>query len=91
MTPSMWVRALTVAHLARRPQWNSAEVDALRDLFAEVRRIGANMNQVTRALNVAITRGEYPPYQGEAVREAAKLVRPEMRRGVSMLSGNWDY
>lgn len=91
VTPSTWVRALTVAHLARRPQWNPAEVDALRDLFAEVRRIGGNVNQVARALNVAVARGEYPPGQGEAVREAVELVRSEMRRVVSVLSGNWDY
>jgi hypothetical protein len=91
VTPSTWVRALAVAHLARKPQWNPAEVDALRDLFAEVRRIGANVNQVARALNVAVARGEYPPRQGEAAREAAELVRSEMRRVVAVMSGNWDY
>jgi hypothetical protein len=91
VTPSTWVRALAVAHLARRPQWNPAEVDALRDLFTEVRRIGANMNQVARALNVAAARGEYPPHQGEAAQEAAELVRSEMRRVVAVMSGNWDY
>jgi len=91
VTPSTWVRALAVAHLARKPQWNPTEVDALRDLFAEVRRIGANVNQVARALNVAIARGEYPAYQGEAVKEAAELVQSEMRRVVAVMSGNWDY
>ncbi len=91
VTPSTWVRALASAHLAQRPQWNPAEVDTLRDLFAEVRRIGANVNQVARALNVAVARGECPPYQGEAVREAAELVQAEMRRVVSVMTGNWDY
>jgi len=91
VTPATWVRALAAAHLARQPQWNPAEVDALRDLFAEVRRIGGNVNQVARALNVAVARGEYPPYQGEAVREAAELVQSEMRRVVSVMTGNWDY
>ena len=91
VTPSTWVRALASAHLSRRPQWNPAEADALRDLFAEVRRIGANVNQVARALNVAVTRGEYPAYQGEAVREAAELVQSEMRRVVAVMTGNWDY
>ncbi len=91
VTPSTWVRALAVAHLARKPQWNPAEVDALRDLFAEVRRIGANVNQVARAMNVAVARGEYPSRQGEAVKEAAELVRSEMRRVVAVMSGNWDY
>ncbi len=91
VTPATWVRALAVAHLARRPQWNPAEVDALRDLAVEVQRIGANVNQIARALNAAAHTGEYPPYQGKAAREAAELVRSEMRRVVSVLTGNWDY
>lgn len=91
VTPATWVRALAVAHLARKPQWNPAELDALRDLFAEVRRIGGNVNQVARALNTAAHTGEYPPYQGEAAKEAAELVRSEMRRVVAVMSGNWDY
>lgn len=91
VTPATWVRALAAAHLARKPQWNPAEVEALRDLAAEVRRIGGNVNQVARALNVAVARGEYPAHQGEAAREAAELVQSEMRRVVAVMSGNWDY
>jgi hypothetical protein len=49
------------------------------------------VNQVARALNVAVARGECPPYQGEAAWEAAELVRAEMRRVVAVMSGNWDY
>ena len=66
-------------------------MEALRDLFAEVRRIGGNVNQVARALNVAVARGEYPARQGEAAKEAAELVQSEMRRVVAVMSGNWDY
>lgn len=91
VTPSTWVRALASAHLSRRPQWNPAEADALRDLFAEVRRIGGNVNQVARALNAAVARSECPPCQGEAVWEAAELIQSEMRRVVAVMTGNWDY
>ena len=91
VTPSTWVRALAVAHLLRRPQWNPVEVDALRDLATELRRIGTNVNQVARALNVAVARGEYPPGQGEAAKAAAELVRAELRRVVAVMTGNWDY
>ena len=79
-TPANWLRSLAIAHLGRRPQWNPAEIDALRDLFAEVRRIGGNVNQIARAINTAAHTGEYPPYQGEAAREAAELLHVEMRR-----------
>ena len=29
-TPANWLRSLGIVHLARRPQWNPAELDALR-------------------------------------------------------------
>ena len=91
VTPSSWVRALACAHLGRKPQWNREELDALREGFAELRRIGANLNQIARAMNAAAHTGQYPAYQGEAALAAAELVRAEMRRVVALLSGNWDY
>ena len=90
-TPANWLRSLAITHLSRRPQWNPAEVEALRELFAEIRRIGNNVNQIARALNTAAHSGDYPPYQGEAARDAAELVRHEMRRIVAVMSGNFDY
>lgn len=57
----------------------------------EVRRIGNNINQLARAMNVAAQSGEYPAQQGEAAREAADLVRVELRRLMAIYSGNFDY
>jgi len=90
-TPTNWLRSLAVTHLSRRPQWNPTEVDALRELFMEVRRIGNNINQIARAINTATHTGEYSPSQGDATREAAELVRSEMRRIVAVMTGNYDY
>lgn len=90
-TPSNWLRSLAIAHLGRRPQWAPTEVEALREVFAELRRIGNNVNQIARALNVAELSGEYPPSQGEAARDAVELVRVEMRRVGAVLTGNFDY
>jgi hypothetical protein len=90
-SPANWLRSLAIVHLARRPQWNEAELDGLRDVFNELRRIGNNVNQIARALNVAVQTEEYPPHQGLAVREAAEAVRTEMRRAVAMMTGNFDY
>ena len=78
-------------HLGHRPQWNGAEIEALRELFTEVRKIGNNVNQIARALNVAAHKGEYSPYQGQEAREAAELVRIETRRIVAVMTGNFDY
>ena len=90
-TPANWLRSLAIVHLARRPQWNTAETEALRELFTEVRRIGNNVNQIARAINAASHTGEYPARQGEAAREAAELLRAEMRRIVAVMTGNFDY
>ncbi len=35
--------------------------------------------------------GKYPPYQGAAAREAAELLRLEMRRIVAVMTGNFEY
>jgi hypothetical protein len=90
-TPANWVRSLAIVHLAGKPQWNPAELDELRELFRELRAIGNNVNQIARALNVAVQTGEYPPHQGRAAKEAAELVRAEMRRVVAVMTGNFDY
>ncbi|AXJ97447.1 hypothetical protein DM480_17295 (plasmid) [Sphingomonas sp. FARSPH] len=90
-SPANWLRSLALFHLARKPQWNAAELDALRDIFGELRRIGGNVNQIARAMNVATETGAYPPYQGGLVREAALLARLEMRRVVAVMTGNFAY
>ena len=90
-TPAGWLRSLALVHLTRRPQWNADEVEGLREVFRELRRIGNNVNQIARALNVAAHKGEYPPYQGEEARAAAERVRNEMRRVVALMTGNYDY
>jgi hypothetical protein len=90
-SPANWLRSLAIVHLARRPQWSAAELDELREVFRELRRIGNNVNQIARALNVAVLKGEYPQHQGEAAREAADAVRAEMRRVVAVMTGNFEY
>lgn len=90
-SPANWVRSLAIVHLAGNPQWNMAEIEELRNLFRELRAIGNNVNQIARALNVAVQTGEYPPHQGRAAKEAAELVRYEMRRVVAVMHGNFDY
>jgi hypothetical protein len=90
-SPANWLRSLAIVHLARRPQWNPAELDTLRELFRELRAIGNNINQIAHTLNVAAHTGQYPPHPGVAAREAVELVRLEMRRVVAAMTGNFDY
>ena len=63
----------------------------MRELFRELRAIGNNVNQIAHALNAAAQTGQYLEPQGIAVREAAELVRFEMRRVVAIMTGNFAY
>jgi len=90
-TPANWIRSLAIVHLIKKPQWNSEEVKELRALFRELRAIGNNVNQIAHALNIAVQSGKYPPNQGQLAKEAAEMVRYEMRRIVSVMTGNFDY
>jgi hypothetical protein len=49
------------------------------------------VNQVAHALNMAVQRGEYPPHQGDAAREATEQVQFELRRLAAVMTGNFDY
>ena len=87
-SPANWLRSLALVHLARRPQWTPAEVEALRDVFRELRAIGHGVARIARSLD-----GIAGPArrQGDAAREAADLIRIEMRRVVAVMTGNFDY
>lgn len=88
MPVAAYLRSFAIVHLAGRPQWSPAEAEALRELGGELRRIGNNVNQISRALNVAVQKGEYPTGQGTEVKEAAKLIRGELRQLLSIYTGN---
>ncbi len=90
-TPTNWLRSLAIVHLGRRPQWNDSQVNELRAVFIELRRIGTNLNQIAKALNVASLSGEYPSGQGDAALEAIEMLRRETRRVVAVMTGNFDY
>lgn len=90
-SPATWLRALALVHLTGRPQWNPAELEALRAVFRELRAIGASLDRSTRALTEAAAAGLCPPQHRDAAREAGELVRSEMRRVVAVMTGNFDY
>jgi hypothetical protein len=90
MPVAAYLRSLAVVHLAGRPQWSAAEAEALRELGGELRRIGNNVNQIARALNVAVHKGEYPAGQGTEAKEAARLVRAELRRLLAIYTDNLE-
>lgn len=86
-----WLRSLALVHLMGRPQWNSAEVEALRAVFRELRAIATSLERSTRTLTQAADAGLCPLEHRDAARKAGDLVRTEMRRLVAVMTGNFDY
>lgn len=91
MAPATWVRSLVRAHALRRPQWGGFERQALASVLAALGKIGSNVNQIARAMNVAVLKGEYSPHQGTAAKEAALEVRRTVSEVADMVRRDLDY
>jgi hypothetical protein len=83
MAPSTWVRSLVRAHVLRRPQWGEFERQGFAAVLTALARIGSNVNQIARATNVAVLKGECPTGQGS---EAGKACQ-DVKRAIGQLSG----
>lgn len=57
LTPSAWTSAIVRHRLLGKPTFPRNQADTLIAMQAELRRIGVNVNQIARALNVAVMEG----------------------------------
>ena len=90
-SPARWLRSLALVHSTDQPQWNPAELEALHDLFRELRAIGNNVNQIAHAANVNVQPARPLSSQGAAALEAMKLARQAMPRVVAVMDGSFAY
>lgn len=78
-----WVRETVTARLEKRPI--AAPVSQAREMRVELVRMGSNLNQIAKALNIAALGGTPPPGNDdiarnlEAARELLGSVRDELR------------
>jgi hypothetical protein len=91
MAPSTWVRSLVRAHVLRRPQWGELERQRFAAVLTALARIGSNVNQIARAMNVAVLKGEYAAGQGSEAREAATEVKRTIAQLAGMVGRDLDY
>jgi hypothetical protein len=91
MAPSTWVRSLVRAHVLRRPQWGEFERQGFAAVLTALARIGSNVNQIARAMNVAVLKGEYAVGQGSEAREAAADVKRAIAQLAGMVGRDLDY
>jgi len=67
-----WVRETVTARLENRPAAaQTAPTDEVRQMRAELARMGSNLNQIAKALNVAALGGGPAPGTGEIARNLA--------------------
>jgi hypothetical protein len=91
MAPSTWVRSLVRAHVLRRPQWGEFERQGFAAVLTALARIGSNVNQIARAMNVAVLKGEYAAGQGNEARDAAAEVKRAIAQLAGMVGRDLDY
>jgi hypothetical protein len=81
-----WVRESVMDHLAGRPAGSAGRVEGVGELRAELSRVGSNLNQVARALNVARRGGGEAPEMGVVV-DVIEATRLELGRVRDELAG----
>ena len=91
MAPATWVRSLVRAHVSRRPQWGEFERQSLATVVGALGKIGSNVNQIARAMNVAVIKGEYPAGQGTEARTAAADVKKSINHLGHLVARDLDY
>ncbi|MFC5357092.1 plasmid mobilization protein [Azospirillum himalayense] len=76
LTPSDYLRQAALGPVARvRLPPPDPRVESLQRLLGELGRVGNNVNQIARALNVALKAGETPAPDGAAIADAAVAIK----------------
>jgi len=57
LRPSTWAAQCIRSSLSGRPAFSRPETAALREIASQIGRVGANLNQITRALHVQVQQG----------------------------------
>ncbi len=83
-----WVTAMVLAELHREPVLTEAEVAALRESNRELRAIGKNLNQITKALNIEFR--ESDKLKREAIEALAERIEQHKDQVASLLSRNMN-
>ncbi|RAK52651.1 plasmid mobilization relaxosome protein MobC [Phenylobacterium deserti] len=88
LSRSAWAAGLVAAHLRGRPCFGRDEARALLAIQGELRRIGVNVNQIARALNVAVLEGRVLELELSAVADLRAELRAQMGGLRAAVAGN---
>lgn len=88
---TVWLTALIRARLLRRPTLNGEEMDAYWRAQRELNRIGVNLNQVARAVNVAVLDGSVLKAEQHTINAAVSEIREIAKDIRAAFKGNVAY
>lgn len=88
---TQWVACLIRRRLYDRPQLSPLETIALIEIRRELRRIGVNLNQITRALNTAVLEGAVLDLEVSQLAAYQAEITSLVRAVGDALRGNLDY
>ena len=91
MTPNAWVAALVRSRLRGRPTLAKPDTAAVTAIQGELRRIGVNINQIARALNVAVLEGRVLEVELTYLDELRREMRAHLRSLRDALLGVISY
>ncbi|NRF07739.1 plasmid mobilization relaxosome protein MobC (plasmid) [Rhizobium pusense] len=88
MKPSQWLRSVVRVRLGAGAQYPANELHELRSLVNQVRKVGVNLNQITRAVNEARREGGSFSVDARAVDAARDEVTKALTALHLMARGN---
>ncbi|NTA19910.1 plasmid mobilization relaxosome protein MobC [Agrobacterium tumefaciens] len=88
MKPSQWLRSVVRVRLGSGAQYSANELHELRSLVNQVRKVGVNLNQITRAVNEARREGGSFSVDARAVDAARDEVTKALTALHLMARGN---
>jgi predicted DNA binding CopG/RHH family protein len=92
LTPSRWGARALRARLTGQITFSRPEASALVEIAQQIARIGANLNQIARALNTDALRSERDCFTADEVRELAAQVmdfRADIRAAMRQKADYW--
>lgn len=91
MPPTTWLTSIVRARLLQRPTLNEAEGHAFRSAHRELNRIGINLNQIARLMNVAAEGGVVLKADVDTINEARVEIRAITLGVRDAFWGNFSY
>jgi hypothetical protein len=91
LTPNAWAAAVLRRRLGGKPAFPRNQALAMIAMQAELRRIGVNVNQIARALNVSVSEGRVLELELGALADLGREIRGHIQGLRAVFEGNLAY